>query len=80
MGKRRERERDNEVEVNDITAHFRGDGRREEKGGVRRKGSKMRPLKQKVRRKCKALGRNKMESMSQEGQKCDPLAQKVRRK
>ena len=42
--------------MNDITAHFKGDGRREEEGEVRRKGarrrSKMRPLKQKVRRKC----------------------------
>ena len=38
-GKRREREEDNEVEVNDITVHFKGDGRREEEGGVRRKGA-----------------------------------------
>ena len=57
-GKRRESEKDNEVEVNDMTVHFKGDGRREEEGGVRRKGArrgsimrplwrKMRPLKQK---------------------------------
>ena len=38
-GERREREEDNEVEVNDITVHFKGDGRREEEGGVRRKGA-----------------------------------------
>ena len=61
-GKRREREEDNEVEVNDITVHFKGDGRREEEGGVRRKGarreSKMRPLRRKVRRKCDPLCRN----------------------
>ena len=54
-GERREREEDNEVEVNDITVHFKGDGRREEEGGVRRKGArrgpKMRPLRQKVRGK-----------------------------
>ena len=31
-GKRREREEDNEVEVNDMTVHFKGDGRREEEG------------------------------------------------
>ena len=46
--KRREREKDNEVDVNDIAVHFKGDGRREEEGGVRRKGarwaSKMRPF------------------------------------
>ena len=62
-GERREREEDNEVEVNDITVHFKGDGRREEEGGVRRKGarrgSKMRPLRRKVRRKCDPLGRNR---------------------
>ena len=38
--------------MNDITAHFKGNERREEEGEVRRKGarrrSKMRPLKQKV--------------------------------
>ena len=34
-GKGREREEDNEVEVNDITVHFKGDARREEEGGVR---------------------------------------------
>ena len=38
-GERREREEDNEVEVNDITVHFKGEGRREEEGGVRRKGA-----------------------------------------
>ena len=38
-GERREREEDNEVEVNDITVHFKGDGRREEESGVRRKGA-----------------------------------------
>ena len=27
-GERREREEDNEVEVNDITVHFKGEGRR----------------------------------------------------
>ena len=36
-GERREMEQDNEVEVNDITVHFQGDGRTEEEGGVRRK-------------------------------------------
>ena len=68
--KRRERENDNEVEENDITVHFKGDGRREEEGGARRKGarrgSKMRPLRRKVRRKCDPLGRNKAESTSGE--------------
>ena len=39
-GERREMEQDNEVEVNDITVHFKGDGRREEEGGVRRKGAR----------------------------------------
>ena len=39
-GARREREEDNEVEVNDITVHFKGDVRREEEGGVRRKGAR----------------------------------------
>ena len=67
-GDEKEREEDNEVEVNDITVHFKGDGRREEEGGVRRKGarrgSKMRPLRQKVRRKCNPLSRNKAESTS----------------
>ena len=38
-GERREREEDNEVEVNDMTVHFKGDGRREEEGRVRRKGA-----------------------------------------
>ena len=42
--------------MNDITVNFKGDGRRGEEGGVRRKGarrrSKMRPLMRKVRRKC----------------------------
>ena len=38
-GERKEREEDNEVEVNDMTVHFKGDGRREEEGGVRRKGA-----------------------------------------
>ena len=46
-GERREMEQDNEVEVNDITVHFQGDGRTEEEGGVRRKvarrGLKKRP-------------------------------------
>ena len=78
-GGRREREEDNEVEVNDITVHFKGDGRREEEGGVRRKGarrrSNMRPLRQKVRRKCDPLGRNKAES-TWGGQICDPLSRK----
>ena len=36
---RREREEDNEVEVNDMTVHFKGDGRREEEGRARRKGA-----------------------------------------
>ena len=36
MEKRREREKDNYVEVNDLTVHFEGDGRTEEGGGVRR--------------------------------------------
>ena len=35
--KRREREMDNDVEVNDIKVPFEGDGRTEEEGGVRRK-------------------------------------------
>ena len=60
---------------------IKGDGRREEEGGVRRKGarrgSKMRPLKQKVRRKCDPLGRNKAKCTSGGGgQKCDPLCRK----
>ena len=54
--------------MNDITVHFKGDGRREEEGGVRRKGarrgSKMRPLGQKVRQKCDPLSRNREEIMS----------------
>ena len=65
---RLEREKDNEVEVNDITVHFKGDGRGEEEGGVRRKGarrgSKMIPLKQKVRRKCDPLSRNRVKCTS----------------
>ena len=32
-------EQDNEVEVNDITVHFKGVERREDEGGVRRKGA-----------------------------------------
>ena len=33
-GERREMEQDNEVEVNDITVHFKGEGRRRvERGG-----------------------------------------------
>ena len=40
--KRREREKDNEVEVNDITVRFKGDGRTEEEGGARRKGARRR--------------------------------------
>ena len=36
---RREREEDNAVEVNDITVHFKGDERREEECGVRRKAA-----------------------------------------
>ena len=47
---------------------IKGDGRREEEGGVRRKGarrgSKMRPLKQKELRKCDPLRRNKADSTS----------------
>ena len=39
--KKREREMDNDVEVNDITVHFQGDGRTEEEGGVRRKVARM---------------------------------------
>ena len=35
-----EMEEDNEVEITDITVHFKGDGRREEEGGVRRKGAR----------------------------------------
>ena len=71
--------------MNDITVHFKGDGRREEEGGVRRKGarrgSKMRPLKQKVRRKCDPLGRNKAKCTSGGGgSKMRPLRQKVRQK
>ena len=38
MGKRREREEDIEVEVNDMTVHFKGDARRDDEGGVRWKG------------------------------------------
>ena len=63
---------------------IKGDGRREEEGGVRRKGarrrSKMKPLKQKVRRKCNPSNRNKAESTSDGGSKMRPLRQKVRRK
>ena len=69
--------------MNDITVHFKGDGRREEEGGVRRKGarrgSKMQPLRQKVRRKCDPLGRNRAESISGRGQTCDPLGRNARR-
>ena len=32
-------EKGNEVEVKYITVHFKGDGRREDEGGVRRKGA-----------------------------------------
>ena len=39
-GKRRESEKDNEVEVRDITVHFKGGGRREEEGGARRQGAR----------------------------------------
>ena len=35
-GKRRESEKDNEVEVNDITVNFKGDGRRDEDGEVKK--------------------------------------------
>ena len=71
--------------MNDITVHFKGDGRREEEGGVRRKGarrgSKMRPLRQKVRRKCDPLGRNTAKGTSGGGgSKMRPLKQKVRQK
>ena len=56
--------------MRDITVHFKGGGRREEEGGARRKGarrgSKMLPLRRKVRRKCDPLGRNKAESTSGE--------------
>ena len=41
-GDEKEREEDNEVEVNDITVHFKGDGRREDDGGVRRRGAGIR--------------------------------------
>ena len=61
---RREREKDNDVEVNDLTVHFEGDGRSEEEGGVMRKvarrGSKKRPPKQKVRRKSDPITQKKV--------------------
>ena len=71
--------------MNDITAHFKGDGRREEEGEVRRKGarrrSKLRPLRQKVRRKCDPLSRNTAKGTSGGGgSKMRPLRQKVRQK
>ena len=81
----KEKEKDNEVEEIDMTVHFKGDGRGEEEGGVRRKGarrgSKMRPLTQKVRRKCDPLGRNTAKGTSGGGgSKMRPLRQKVRQK
>ena len=49
--------------MNDLTVHFEGDGRTEEEGEVRRKvarrGLESDFIKQKVRRKCDPLSRNK---------------------
>ena len=61
-GERREREEDNEVEVNDITVRFKGGGRREEEGGVRRKGAGIgaRKEKGKSQKRVKRRGRREI--------------------
>ena len=63
---------------------IKGDGRREEEGGVRRKGarrgSKMRPLKQKVHQKCDPLNRKSSFGMEMSRPQGPPLPGRVKRR